>query len=279
MGVNMSWLKWLVFGFISGLAEFLPISAPAHQTILSSLFGFDNIGSLTKLLVHMAALLALLISFRKHLAALHRDLRLATIPKRRRRRQPNEVNMLDIQLVRTAFFPMLLGFFFYPKTRMWAGKLYLIALFLLMNGIILLIPELLAKGNKDSRTMTRLDGVFLGLCSGLSVIPGISRMAMGMSAASIRGADRRNALTWVFMLSIPALAFLIGFDIYEIATVGVSLGAEAIVSIIAALGAYLGAFFGVRLMELLSKNAGISGFIYYSWGAALFTFILYLTIR
>ncbi len=279
MGINISWLKWLVFGLASGLTEFLPISSTAHQTILSSLFGFDNISSLTKLLVHMAALLALLISFRKHLAVLHRDLRLSAIPKRRRRRQPNEVNMLDIQLVRTAFFPMLLGFFFYPQTRMWAEKRYLIALFLLMNGIILLIPELMAKGNKDSRTMTRLDGIFLGLCSALAVIPGISRMAMGMSAASIRGADRRNALTWAFMLSIPALAFVIGFDVYEIATTGITLGAEAIVSVITALGAYLGAFFGVRLMELLSKTVGISGFTYYSWGAALFTFILYLTIR
>ena len=38
----MNFLECIIYGLLSGLAEFLPISATAHQTILRTLFGADE---------------------------------------------------------------------------------------------------------------------------------------------------------------------------------------------------------------------------------------------
>ncbi len=279
--MNLSWLEGLLFGWISGLAEFLPVSAQAHQAILCRLFGIPTVSGILPLMVHIAALLALMISCRQQLKALYGSLRLSAIPKRRRRRQPNERCMLDIQLIRTAFFPLVIGFLFYPAAQRCGTRLYMVAFFLLLNGILLLIPQLLPSGNKDSRSMSRLDGALLGFGGALSVIPGISGMAAATTVCTARGADRQHSLHWALMLSIPALAFFIGFDLYDVFTAGANVHSfmEAAVCLLSAFGAYWGAYAAIRFLQFLSVKAGFSGFAYYSWGAALFTFILYLTVR
>jgi L-cysteine desulfidase len=48
--------------------------------------------------------------------------------------------------------------------------------------------------------------------------------------------------------------------------------------VLAALGAFLGASLSLHMMRSFSRKIGFSGFAYYCWGTALFTFIMYLSI-
>ena len=48
--------------------------------------------------------------------------------------------------------------------------------------------------------------------------------------------------------------------------------------LVAAIAAAVGTYFGVRVMRVLANHNGISDFAYYSFGAALFAFILYLMV-
>ena len=80
---------------------------------------------------------------------------------------------------------------------------------------------------------------------------------------------------------IPACFFLvlIGFDVYSIAAFGAAGSFGQIVPyILAGIAAFLGAYLSVILMRFLAVKIGFSGFSYYCWGAALFVFVLYLTI-
>ena len=57
---------------------------------------------------------------------------------------------------------------------------------------------------------------------------------------------------------------------------GVSVGFLG--ALLALTGAAVGCYFGVKFLRYLSVKAGFSGFAFYCWGAALFAFVMYLTV-
>lgn len=275
----MDWLESVLFGLVSGLTEFLPVSAQAHQALLLKMFG-TAAGPLLQLLIHGAALLALYQSCAEQISLLLREQRLLRVPRSRRKRQPDITKVLDMRLLQSAAVILALGFLAYPTLSVWRGDLHFIAPVLVINGIILYVPMHMATGNKDARSMSQLDATLLGLAGALAVIPGISRVGIVTSAGIARGADREQALRWSLLLSVPALVCLMGFDIYGIMTEGMgSLSAPVLLqTVLTAAAAYGGAYGGIYMMRFLAVRAGFSGFAYYSWGAALFSFIIYLTV-
>lgn len=274
----MSFIHSILYGLVAGLSEFLPISSLAHGVLLTKLLGVDSPAPFIKLLCHIGFAVALFITCKDSLKSLSREYLLSQRPKRRRSREPIKRSVYDIALIRTAFYPLAFGFFCYPYTSRILNDIQWIALFLAINGIIVFLPPYIRSGNKDSLSMTRGDGVLLGLAAGLGCIPGISRMGAATTVCSIRGADRKQSLHWAFLLSIPAVAFMLGFDIRDILMQGAGVGGFSglLSGAVCAGCSYFGAVAGIRIMQYLSVNTGYSGFSYYCWGTALFMFVLYL---
>jgi undecaprenyl pyrophosphate phosphatase UppP len=80
------------------------------------------------------------------------------------------------------------------------------------------------------------------------------------------------------LLAIPALAVLILFDLIAIVTVGLE-GVKFIAILqylISGVTAFIGAYLSIMLARNILQKTGIFVFSYYCWGAAIFTFILYL---
>ena len=276
--MNISMIESIIYGLVCGFAEFLPISSAAHRSILNCLFGVDQEAPLMAMFLHTGALMALLVSSRSLLQRLQKELEIKRIARRRSRRQPDELAMLDLSLVKTASIVMLLGFIFYFKASAWNGNLPAIAIFLVINGIILHVPLYLPKGNKDARTMSRMDAVLLGIASALSVIPGFSRTGVSSSMAIARGATPQNAYKWSLLIGIPTLIAVIVMDLVGVVTTGLGeLEFSFILQcIMCGCTAYIGATGGISLMKTIVRRTGIENFSYYCWGAALFTFILYM---
>lgn len=276
--MNISLFESIIYGLVCGFAEFLPVSSQAHRNILNCLFGVDQEQPLMTMFLHIGALLALIVSSKSLLQRLKRELEIKRVARRRSRRQPDELAMLDLSLVKTAGIVMLLGLVFYFRTVTWNGNLPIIAILLVINGIILHIPLYLPKGNKDARTMSRLDAVLLGIGNALSVMPGFSRTGVSTSLAIARGASPQNAYKWSLLLSVPMLAALVLLDLFGVFTAGLDhIGFSFILQcIMCGCAAYIGATCGISVMKMLVRRNGIENFSYYCWGAALFTFILYM---
>ena len=64
--------------------------------------------------------------------------------------------------------------------------------------------------------MSILDSWIIGISGSFAVFPGISRVAAMLSAATIRGIDRKKAANWVLLLSVPALVFASFLDILSL---------------------------------------------------------------
>lgn len=276
--MNMNWLQSILYGLISGICEVLPVSSQAHQALLASLFGSGETPGSTGLFIHIAVLLGLLAAMREYISSLNKEMSLLAIPAKRRRRQPEQQAVLDVRLTKTAFVPLVIGFFFYPLASKWNWQLNMTALFLALNGLVLLLPLYFPTGNKDSRNMSMLEAVLLGLAAAVSVIPGLSTVACVLCVTSLCGADRKHALNWSFLILIFTLVFFVGFDIRQVLQDGMQLGSFGgfIQLVLCAAAAYLGAYFSVIFMRFMAAGIGFSNFSYYCWGAALFMFILYL---
>ena len=274
----MQFLKSLLYGLISGLAEFLPVSTQAHQVLCMQIFGVAQREPLRDLFVHIALLLAVLQAAKSLFDRVNREKKLSQRVTRGKLRQATGKSLFDLQLVRTASLPMMVLSLLYLATGKLEAKIPAVAIVLIINGIILIIPEYMRHGNKDARSISSAESILIGVFSGLSAFPGISRVGGCVSVATASGADRQNSANWALMLAVPALGLYIAFDLINMLVIGLS-GVTFLVFLgylISAIAAYIGGYFSVLLFRFLAEKAGFSAFAYYSWGMALFMFVLYL---
>ena len=151
---------------------------------------------------------------------------------------------------------------------------------LLINGIILFLPERMMRGDKDGSSMTLFDSYIIGLAAALSMFSGISSIAMILSVSLLRGADLKRAWNWALMLSGFILATNVIMNFISILGGGANLPffSNLLLYILTALGVFLAARVGLAVMKRIILDNRISIFAYYSWGAALFSFLLYLSV-
>ena len=274
----MRFLESLLYGLFSGLAEFLPVSTPAHQALCMQLFGARQREPLRDLFVHIALMVALLHAAKSLFSRVKREKLLKTHASHSKLRHATGKTLLDLRVVRTAALPMMLMLLFYIGTGRWEAKPPVVAVFMIINGIILIIPEYMRHGNKDARSFSAAESVIMGVASGLSVFPGISRVGGCISASAACGADRQTGVNWALMLAVPALGLYMGVDIINMFVIG--FGGLTFLGflgyLVSAIMAYLSGYFSVLMLRFLADKAGYSAFAFYSWGAALFMFVLYL---
>lgn len=272
----MNWLEGFLYGLISGVTEFLPVSSQAHQRILLQIFGVTR-DSVSDLIVHLSALLALYIGCRGLLFRMRREQKALTRSKYRAH-STDVRNAYDLRLVRTAIVPLLLLMLILVFTRTWADNNLLIAIFSLLGGIVIFISERFPHANKDSRYMSVLDAIIFGFAAALCVFPGISRVGTSMSYATMRGVDKQHSLNWVLILSIPALMILSVFDIVGIVTASAMVVNLSVIIgyITAGLGAFSGAYLSIFFIRTVLMRSNTTVFAYYSWGISMFIFVLHL---
>lgn len=269
----------IIFALIAGFSEFLPVSAPAHQVLYQYVTNYQ-IEPLLLLAVHIGCLIACVVCCRKRIKRLRNEKKLAGRVRRKRGRQADPVALMDAAILRTAMVPLVLGYLFYRNAIGWVSSIAVLSLTLLVNGMILFVPRLLGRGNKDGRSLSRMDGLLMGIGGMLGVLPGFSRVGCTYSVGISRGADQNYVVETALMLSIPALTVMICFDIYTLAVVGAALSAIALLGyLLAAALAFGSGYLAIALLRYFSGKADINNFAYYSWGLALFTFLIYLIVH
>ena len=275
----MNWFQSLIIGFFSGITDILPVSAQAHKAVLMTLFGVDQEPPLLRMFIHIAVFCGLYFSCNQQIRTMIRQKQLAQIPKHRRKRPVDLRILLDIRLLVTMVFPVALGLCFYQKAAALYGKLAWIALFLVVNGVILYLPNILPSGNKDSRSLSRLEAVLMGLGGGLSVLPGVSTIGGICSVGCVCGAERSYVLNISLLMHMVMTAGLIFFDFISLFTVGFGVAGFGgfLACLLAAAAAFVGAYYGIKIMRAMAVNIGFGIFAYYSIGLAMMAFVLYLS--
>lgn len=276
--MELGWIKSCVFGFLSGLLDVFPVSAEAHRVLLLKFFGLKAASDIMNLLIHTAVFAALYYSSQTHLVRMRRARELSRIPKNKRKRPLDIRSMMDGSMLKTMMFPALLGVYFRKFTTGLSSNLMLIALFLFLNGVVLYLPQFFPTSNRDSRTLSRIEGLLMGLGGMASAVPGISAIGATTSIGSVCGVERTYGLNMALMMNMAITAGLIVFDLLGIVNNGFGVFSFLILIryIISAAAAFGGTILGINIMRKLAIEQGYSVFGVYCWGLALFTFILNL---
>ena len=185
---------------------------------------------------------------------------------------------MDLRLLITMLVPVVLMLLVWPKVKNVSSNMIIMATLLFLNGLILYIPQFLPSSNKDCRSLSRVEGILMGLGGAMFAIPGLSGMGAALSVASVAGVDRKYGLNMILLMD---MGILIGKVFYDL--LGILSGSVGTVSVpillsylLAAAASFAGAYLAVKILRGLAESKGYGSFAYYSWGLALFTFVLTL---
>lgn len=212
-------IEYIIMALLQGLVEWLPISSEG-QTILiaTNLFGFsDGEAFSLAIFLHLGTMLAVAVKFRSDIMKIFK----ACLPN-----PPPETTETDIKMrnwviiatIATAIIAIPLYFLVKQLFAVTTGDILtlIIAGFLLITGIILLLTR--KKFGKNTMedvstgTVTK-HSIITGLVQGTSVLPGMSRSGVTVSANLFENYEQNTALRLSFIMSIPVVLGVIAVDV------------------------------------------------------------------
>ena len=144
---------------------------------------------------------------------------------------------------------------------------------LIVTGFLLFFSDRARKGRKDARSATVLDVLVVGVSQAIATVPGISRSGMTITTGCFVGFERRFAVRFSFLLSIPAVLGANILSLKDALTGGVDWSQLPVYLagvVVAAVSGYL----CIRLLKMIADKGRFGAFAYYCWAAGLATLIL-----
>jgi len=145
---------------------------------------------------------------------------------------------------------------------------------LLITGLLLFFCDRLENGRKNARTSTMADVLIVGAGQAIATCPGISRSGMTICLGCFRGFDRRFAVRYAFLLSIPAV---LGANILKIGDVAAAGGIDIHLFpgyLVGMAAAAITGYLSIRLVRMVADKGKFGAFAYYCWAAGALTVIL-----
>ena len=236
----MSYLQAIIMGILQGVTELFPISSLGHGVLFPALFGWhsmvtaqtSNESYFLSFLVglHVGTAIALLVYYRRTWV----EVLGGAVSSVTERRIATPAQRLAWLLIIGTIPVGIVGLAFEHKLRVIFAKPLAASIFLMMNGVILLIGEVVRrrtlmfngrltapKGqhvragvavsdeeSASTRSLEKLSlwrGMWIGCAQILALFAGISRSGMTMVAGITQGLDHEDSARFSFLLATPII--------------------------------------------------------------------------
>ncbi len=219
----MTLLQSILMGLIQGLTEFLPVSSSGHLAIFKILFDVNtDTGILFDVLLHVGTLIAVCVVYYKDIVRLIiefirividivcniRTLIVKLIKKEDAAYRRIIINSYRkfVLLIIVATIPTgIIGYIGQDLVTTCSEWLIVPGICLLITAVLLFVSDRIQDGTKRPKQVTLTNSFVIGICQGLATMPGISRSGTTIAACVISGFDRKFAVKYSFILSIPAI--------------------------------------------------------------------------
>ncbi len=266
----ISYFQAVVIGLLQGVTELFPISSLGHSVLIPALFGWEGLVQgqsadesfyLAFLVgLHVATALALLVFFRRDWARVIRGFG-RSLQARRIPDGDADARMAWLLIVGT--IPVgLVGLVFEHGLRTLFAKPTAAAIFLIINGLVLLGGEQVRKrsdaharsGRAPRRSLSTfgiLDGLLVGGSEIFALFAGMSRSGVTMVAGLLRGLTHEDAARFSFMLATPVILAAGVYKLHDlVGPNGSGVRGQILVgSVVAGFAAYASVRFLVRWFE------------------------------
>ncbi len=200
----MEFLKFSFLAIIQGLTKFLPVSSSGHLFIIQNFFHISADKPLL-LWLSIANFLAVLFLFGSRIKKISQELWSMTVSFFRKRgihvkQEKNENGILGLKLILATICTIPTALFF-QKISLTFFRVRSVASLLLLSALIIVIAEQFKSDKK--RNFSYLMAVFIGLVQGVSILPGLSRIGIGIAFLMLFGLEASLATEIVFLLGAP----------------------------------------------------------------------------
>ncbi len=275
--LSMSIISAIILGIIQGIAEFLPISSSGHLAIAQNLFGIKLEGSADgtfDILLHLGTLVAVFIAYWPDIVDMIKEFffGIRDIAKRSTP-VPVPPNRRMILLLIVGTLPL---FFLVPikdSIEALATNTVAVGCALLVTGALLFFSDRHNQGKKTASNVRIRDVIIIGIAQAFATIPGISRSGTTVSVGCYLGLDRRFALRYSFLMSIPAILGANILNLKDCIETGVD--PALIPAYISGMmtAAVLG-YLSIRLLKFITEKGKFGAFSYYCWAVGALTILL-----
>jgi len=190
----------IIIGIIEGFTEFLPISSTGHMIVASKFLGVSQ-DALTKayeVIIQFAAILAVMLIYKEKITFKKIDL---------------------WQKLFVAFLPLaIVGFIFKDQIKT-LFTVDVVAWMFIIGGFVFLVVEYFYEEKEwhvsDVEEVSYKQSFWIGFAQIFSLVPGTSRAGATIIGGLLAGLDRKTSMEFSFLLAIPVMAAVTGYDLLK----------------------------------------------------------------
>lgn len=275
----MTWLSAIVLGLVQGIAEFLPISSSGHLAIAEHMLNMQGaleVPAFYDVLLHLGTLVAVFIAYWDEIYEMIveffagiSDLIHHTTPKN----VPPARRMILLVVVGTLpLFAMVPIRDFFENL---GDNMYFIGGALLFTGCLLFVSDRVRRGHKTEKNARLGDALLVGLGQAVALCPGVSRSGMTITAGCFVGFERKFAVRFSFILSIPAILGANILSLKDALEAGIDWTGVPMY-LVGVLVAAVTGYLCIRLLKMIADRGRFGAFAYYCWivGALVLIFTI-----
>lgn len=289
----MSVIEAIILAIVQGITEFLPVSSLGHLTLVENLMGIERGPELLyETMLHVGTLVAVILTFWKDVkkiaisflgicADIVGNLNLFIQNRRGKGNYhyakiiSNSYRKLTVLILVSMIPTGMLGYASRNIVSKTMNSPLLAGAGILITGIVLIVIDFSnAGGYKGIREASYEHAMWMGICQGVSVFPGFSRSGLSISAALLSGLNRKFAVKFSYLMSIPAIigAMFAQIGNFGAADMTVGLGFTYVFGMIIA--GVVGVF-TIRILLRLVNSLKFRYFSYYCFAIGLVTLFSY----
>jgi len=199
----------IFLGIVQGLAEIVPISSSAHlglaRTFLEEQLDFHGFTFSAVSFLRLGTFVAILAFYLKDILHFWHTAKQSLFHPQETTWANAERWLQPIGILLSLGVTALVGLALRPVAHQAFDQPLALAVLLILNGLILGATARYPLGHRRFNELQLRHYLFIGLCQGIAVIPGISRLGATLCAGLICGLGWFEALKLSFLLALPIM--------------------------------------------------------------------------